>query len=282
MAVVACEQWEPPERRLVDDDLAVRLLPTGQQLVARACRWSGVRRVLERATEAQAVGLWASMLLRKRYADDRVRAALGAGIGQVVLLGAGFDTQAYRLVAPEGARAFEVDLPVNVARKRERVRAVLGEVPAQVALLPVELGQEDLVAVLVAAGFDVTRPALVVWEGVTQYLTEDEVRGTLDGLTQLAPGSELIFTYLRRDYLDGIHDYGAASVRRRFVERERIWRFGLDPDQVAPFLRGYGWGEREQMGPAEYQDRYLDPTGRTLPVSQIERFVHAVRALDTA
>ncbi|MEU4248408.1 hypothetical protein AB0F15_13470 [Amycolatopsis sp. NPDC026612] len=60
--------------------------------------------------------------------------------------------------------------------------------------------------------------------------------------------------------------------------KRRLWRFGMDPAQVAGLLAEYGWTEHEQLGPREFTDRYLEPAGRRLPVSEIERSVYAVRA----
>src|SRR3990170_1278502 len=92
VVIAACERCTPPEQRLLDDDLAARFLPAGLRLVVRACRWAPVRRLLVDATERQATGLWAGVLCRKRYLDDQVRDAFGAGIDQLVVIGAGLDT----------------------------------------------------------------------------------------------------------------------------------------------------------------------------------------------
>ena len=54
-----------------------------------------------------------------------------------------------------------------------------------------------------------------------------------------------------------------------------VWKFGIAPQHVSALLREYGWTEREQVGPAEYVARYLEPAGRRMPVSEIERFVRA-------
>lgn len=83
----------------------------------RLLRWRFVRDLATRAIEKDAPGLWGGMLARKGYADDQVADALDSGIGQVVFLGAGLDTRAFRLVAPAGAEAIELDLPANVAYK---------------------------------------------------------------------------------------------------------------------------------------------------------------------
>ena len=80
MVIAACEQTLPADQRLFDDPEAVRLLPRGQRLIVGACRWKPAYRLLVRATDSKAQGLWASMLCRKRYADDKVRDALRDGI----------------------------------------------------------------------------------------------------------------------------------------------------------------------------------------------------------
>lgn len=275
MVIAAVEQFEPAEQRIVTDPLAARFLPSGLALMVRACRWQCLRSKLIAATNAKAMGIWGGMLCRKRYADDQVTAAITAGVDQIVVLGAGMDTRGYRLAS--SARVFEVDLPANIDTKRARVRAALGAVPDHVQLVPVDFETDNLAKALTDAGFHIDGPVMVVWEAVTQYLTEDAVRHTLTWLAKAANGSRLIFTYLRRDFLDGTHLYQAEGAYRDFVQRHRVWHFGLTPDQVAPLLADYGWTEDEQVGTTEYQHRYLEPARRTMPVSEIERFVAATK-----
>ena len=273
--IIAVEQHIPAPQRLVTDDLAIRFLLAGARAIVGACRFRPLRDVLIRASEQRLPGLWAEMLCRKRHADERVAEALAAGIDQVVFLGAGLDTRACRLVAPAGARAFEVDLPANSAYKRDRLRAIYGRVPERVRLIPLDFETGDLAAALAANGFQTGRPALFVWEAVTQYLTEDGFRRTLGFLAGSAAGSRLIFTYVLKDFVDGVNRYGAERAYQDFVVKQRIWHLGLDPDGVAGLLAEYGWAEREQVGRPEYVARYLEPAGRDLPVTEIERFVYA-------
>jgi len=275
MVIAAVERYTPPPQRLIDDELAVRFLPPGLRLIVRACRWRLVLDLLVRMTDRYAPGMWGSMLCRKRYADDTVADALTCGIGQIVILGAGLDTRAYRLVAPTDALAFELDQPVNTDYKLRRLRAIYADTPERVRVIPIDFEADDLAATLTAAGFDISRPALFVWEAVTQYLTEQSVRATFTFLAKAAAGSRLIFTYVRADFLDGTNLYGAGPLRERMTGRHDIWKFGLAPEEIAGLLREYGWVEREQVGPAEYAARYLEPAGRRIPVSEIERFVRA-------
>jgi methyltransferase (TIGR00027 family) len=137
------------------------------------------------------------------------------------------------------------------------------------------LETDDLASALAARGFQVETPTLFVWEAISKYLTEVGVRTTLDFLSQAAPGSRLIFTYVCNDFLDDANRYGADRLYQANVIKQPLWRLGLAPEQVAALLQQYGWVEREQVGREEYLRRYVAPTGRDLAVSALERFVAA-------
>ena len=51
------------------------------------------------------------------------------------------------------------------------------------------------------------------------------------------------------DFIDGVNMYGAAILYKRFRQRQQVWRFGLDPEGVSPFVAEYGWRLVEQAGP---------------------------------
>jgi methyltransferase (TIGR00027 family) len=273
MIIVAADQHENPP--LIVDEVARRLLPGPARLAAAATAWRPVRKALHTATEKKMPGLWASMLCRKRFIDDKLLAALDTGVDAVVILGAGFDTRAYRLPALQDVPVHEVDLPSNIARKRAALRRA--SIPETATLVPVDFETQDLAVELAAHGYEPTRRTFFVWEAVTQYLTEAAVRRTLEVLSAAAPGSRLAFTYIRRDFLDGTATYGAQAAHDEFVVKRRLWHFGLNPDEVGAFLAEYGWHEVEQCGPAEFTGRYLRPAGRLLPVSETERSVLAER-----
>lgn len=276
IVIVAAEQQLPAAQRVVDDPLAVHMLPAGGRLLLRLARWRPALRLLVQLTEHSAEGLWGSMLCRKRYIDDQLQAALGA-VEALVVLGAGLDTRGCRLSERDALPVFEVDLPENIALKRARVRRRYGQVPATLQLVPVDFEREDLAAALAGQGYRADRPALFVWEGVSQYLSEAGVRATFGFLARAAPGSRLVFTYIRQDFLDGANLYGAATLYQQFRVRQELWRFGLDPARVADFLQPYGWREQEQLAGREFVARYLRPHGRALGASEIERSVSALK-----
>ena len=274
MVIVACEQHLPPAHRLVDDDVAGALLPRGLRLIVQACRWRPVRNLMIRATEKRAPGVWGGMACRKRYIDDKVADAVRAGLGAMVILGAGLDTRAYRLAAPSGVHTYEVDLPANIDYKEARLRALYGRVPEHVTLVRLDLATEDLGGALAAHGFPIDRPAVFVWEGVTQYLTEDGVRRTFACLATAAPGSRLVMTFVRKDFINGTSLWGGEPIYHQFVRGYRVWHYGVAPEAVGDLLAEYGWTECEQVG-SELAWKYVEPTGRDLPVSEMERVAYA-------
>jgi methyltransferase (TIGR00027 family) len=277
MVLAAMEQTEPPGRRLVDDDLAARFLPARMRWLVTATPPKLMRRLMMAAMDRDGPGLWANMTCRKRYIADKVTEALDS-VDAVVVLGAGLDTLAYRLARKSDIPIFEVDQPVNIQRKAAAVRRVLGKIPSSVRLVSLDFERDDVLTVLAEHGYRADYRTFFIWEAVTQYLTADAVDATLESLRPAASGSRLVFTYVRRDFIDGVNFYGAKQLYRRFRQRQQLWRFGLQPEEVAAFLDGHGWRLVEQLGPEDIVQRYIKPTGRDLTASQVEWSAYAEKA----
>jgi methyltransferase (TIGR00027 family) len=269
MVLTAVEQNEPPGRRLVDDDLAYLFLPAPLRWLVAATRSAPMRRLMIRGSEFTGPGLWVNMACRKHFIDDKLDEALEA-IDAVVILGAGLDTRPYRLTRRRRIPVFEVDLPVNIARKTKTVRRVLGALPLSVRLVALDFEGDDLLTAMAEHGYRTDYRTFFICEGVTQYLSEAAVRRTLEGLRAAAPGSRLVFTYVRRDFIEGTNRYNTPTLYRNVRQRRQLWRFGLEPDGVAEFIADYGWRLVEQAGPDELVQRYVEPTGRKLKASELE------------
>jgi methyltransferase (TIGR00027 family) len=274
MVLAAVEHNQPPGHRLVDDDLAYLFLPAPLRWLVAATRSAPIRRLMIRGSEFTGPGLWANLACRKRFIGDKLSETL-EDIDAVVILGAGLDTRAYLLTRKVRIPVFEVDLPINIARKVETVRRVLGGPPLSVRLVALDLERDDLLTALAEHGYHTDYRAFFICEGVTQYLTEATVRRTLEGLRAAASGSHLVFTYVRRDFIDGANRYGTRTLYRKVRQRRQLWRFGLQPEEVAAFIGEYGWRLVEQAGPDELVQRYVEPTGRKLKASQLEWSAYA-------
>jgi methyltransferase (TIGR00027 family) len=171
--------------------------------------------------------LW--LAVRVEYLDRQVRHLMARGASQVVILGAGLDTRSARL-ARAGVDFFEVDHPATQADKRERVAALTGYPDAaRYVACDFERG-DDVVDRLLAAGLSAERPTVVVWEGVTPYLSEAAVRATATRLADgLHPASTLLFDYVSKRMAAGDRlreqDHG---VRDQVGELGEPLRFGTD------------------------------------------------------
>ena len=278
VARVALEQALPRHKRLIHDDLAYRLLPAAARALVALLRTGPLRHLLPAAEDRRVPGITGGLLCRKRYIEGRLREALQGDVRSVVVLGAGFDTLAYRVPELASIRVFEVDLPQNVQAKRGSLQRLFGSVPEHVRLVPIDFDSQDPGEMLRQAGFTPAGPSFFIWEGVTQYISEAAVKATFSFLQSAGAGSRLVFTYIRQDFVDGREMYGLESLHRMTRGEGRLWKFGLEPEEVAPFLEGYGWRVLDHVGSAEYEERYLRPNGREMPVMEIERAVYAERA----
>jgi methyltransferase (TIGR00027 family) len=275
MMFPALEMHYREPQRIIEDEFAIRMLSPAIRMAVRAMAWRPLRNLIARSLDKQMPGLWGGMTARKRYADDQVAEALASGIKQFVILGAGFDTRAFRLTAPAGADTFEVDLAENTARKRAMLARLFGQVPKHIELVPVDFETDDVEDSLAAHGFRPELPTMYGIEAVTQYLTEDAINRLFTALSKAPVSSRLIFTYIRREFLEGKELYGWDKAYQQWVVRDNAWRYGLSPTAVGAFLERYGWTERDHVGSDEYRARYFEPAGRNLAAIDIERFVLA-------
>ncbi len=138
-----------------------------------------------------------SNFVRTRHIDDALERALADGARQVVVLGAGLDSRAYRFrERARGVEFFEVDFPPTQEYKKQRVRAVLGRLPADVRYVGMDFTKDDLLTQLRASGYRETDVPFFVWEGVVPYIPEAAVRATLRFVAEhSAPGSRIVFDY---------------------------------------------------------------------------------------
>ena len=114
-----------------------------------------------------------------------------------------------------------------------------------------------------------------IWEAVTQYLSEAGIQATFSFLAQAPAGSRLAFTYIRKKFIDGEDLYGSEYLYKRMVLKDKSFLFGLNPEDVDDFLHPHGWRVLEHLGYEELAERYVEPTGRKLLSTPLERMVYA-------
>jgi methyltransferase (TIGR00027 family) len=151
------------------DPLALAILGPEADAVVREAEADPTRR-----------GLRLFIAARSHVAETALASAvLDRGVRQLVILGAGLDTFAYRNPFRETLRVFEVDHPATQAWKRRRLAEASIPVPPSLTFAPVDFEREDLLARLCAHGFEPGRPSFFTWLGVVPYLTSQAVVATL-------------------------------------------------------------------------------------------------------
>jgi methyltransferase (TIGR00027 family) len=238
----ALEARRPPSRRVADDQLAVRFLTPEFRLVAGLARIPAARILIEEFIDRSWPCVRGGVVARTRLIDEKVLADLPQ-VRQVVILGAGFDSRAYRLPAIRQVAVFEVDHPATQAAKRRVVQRDGGAGAAQVRFVPVVFGTDDPAAKLAGSGLELGAATLVLWEGVTNYLDPEAVDATFRLLAAaVGTGSPVVFTYVHRGIIDGTARFEGAGTTMRAVRRAgEPFTFGLDPAQVRDYLAARGF-----------------------------------------
>jgi methyltransferase (TIGR00027 family) len=274
----AGESLLPEGVRLFEDPLAQGFLDTPHKLLFALSRWAVMRNLLLRLYDRRLPGALANAACRVRYVDDCAVDALRAGAEQVVILGAEFDSRAYRIPGMERVLVFEVDHPATQEDKRARLVGLLGEIPSHVVFVPIEFKHQDLGERLVAAAYRVDAPTCFLWEGVINYLTAEAVDATFRFISShSAPGSRVAFTYPHAGILDGSADFEGARELADWVRGlDEPFTFGFVPEELSGYLAARGLELLEDLGAAEYRERY--PAVLERPGSGVSEFARAALA----
>lgn len=253
--VRALEMQRPEAERISSDPYAVRFADPTLLWLTRLTIASGVSNL---------IGIEPMInfaLLRERYVDDIMRGEVAAHADQIVILGAGFDTRAYRLHQPDVA-IFEVDHPDTQTDKRHALASVV-PFPSNVRFVPVDFDVDDLGACLRTAGYDAKRRTLFVWQGVIPYLTQAGVDHTLAFVAQNThPQTLLVF------------DHGYVENKRQMSWMVRLYTslvrekmlFGFPRGGLAGYLAPRGFDVVANVECPELRDRYV-PASRRFPVA---------------
>jgi methyltransferase (TIGR00027 family) len=220
------------------------------------------------------VGLRAFVVARSRYAEDLLAQAVGRGVIQYVLLGAGLDTFAHR--NPHlSLRVFEVDHPATQQWKRELLRAGSLPEPPRLTYVPVDFERQSLARQLHAAGFDSTTPSFFAWLGVVPYLTLDAFRATVRFIAEQPPGSGVVFDYGQPRAALPLHERLAHdSLASRVQSAGEPFQLFFIPDQVAVELSAFR--EIEDLGAPEINARYFAARSDRLKITgSMGRFLSA-------
>ena len=271
-ALRATEVYQARDRRIFDAEFDYTMLPKTWRILLLP----GIRHLILGMLEMSGMGTPGMLFCRTRFIDDALIDWLESGKQQVVCLGAGNDSRAYRIPNIDQTQYFEVDLPVPQMLKRAHMHKVLGVIPAHIFYTPVDFNTQELGAELSKAGFRSEFPTFFIVEGVTQYITEEAVENIFRFAAQAPTGSQIAFTYIKRKIIDGsVRSKVDQRIMKRVARRGMPWVFGIDGEFLDVWLNQRGFILIDRAGAEDYREKYLDPVGRRLNIYEGERIVLA-------
>jgi methyltransferase (TIGR00027 family) len=259
----AAHQVLDAQPRILDDPVAISLL--GPTALRRINDTAEYYRTPER------LALRAHVVLRSRFTEDRLAAAVHRGIAQYVILGAGFDTFALR--QPRWAQALkilEVDHPGTQAMKRSHLAEAGLAMPENADFAIIDFEHESLLDGLLRYRVSINEPTFFSWLGVTMYLKEDAIDSVLRSVAKFASGSEIVLTFAQPP-----GDSPSIFAQRAEILDEP-WVSYFEPDALEAKLHGAGFSKVEFLSPTEAAARYFRHRPRDLPVPRRTNILSAV------
>lgn len=272
--IVAVEQYFPEDERIIKDDFAFKMHPSALRWIVSLARCSWFRGWMIKTMDKNFPGLYAGTLCRKRYIDEKLLDSSNQ-ITQIVNLGAGFDTRAMRLPGHSEKYFWEIDQQENIRSKQKKLIEILRAVPSNMELVSIDFDKEQLWPILKLHHCSTPLKAFFILEAVTQYLTEDGIKSTFNFLANVASGSKLTLTYVRKDFIDGKEKYNWEKIYKRYIQDKKIWLFGMEVGAWPDFMKKYGWQIIEDIGYDDLSKKYIEPTGRVLATTPVERIIYA-------
>jgi len=268
----------PKEKRLFEDPYSEKLLPPFFKFMLAPMRSPKRFDRMIQSREKSHRGELGWMLCRTRYIDDVLKDSITKkGTESVVNLGSGMDCRAYYIPGIENIRYFEVDHPSVIKKKKAKLKKILGKLPNHVIFVPIDFEKQSLDTELKKAGYNVSSKTLFIWEGVTQYISKEVNDSTLKYVAKAAPGSNIVFTYCQRSFIDGKEiPEGTEGVYKRLCKKNNpLWIYGLEPTDIGNYLSKYSLFLTEDIGSDEVKERYMKLVNLDLEVFKIERIALA-------
>jgi methyltransferase (TIGR00027 family) len=211
---------------------------------------------------------------RTRYIDEYLTECIDAGLEQLIILGVGYDSRAYRVKRLKGkVTVFEVDHPATQKRKIELIKKMIDPLPSNVVYVSIDFNKETLPQRMSESGYDKNKKSLFIWEGVTPLLTAEAVDETLKFVaTTSGPGSSIIFNYILKSVVDGTCQIeGANKIRIAFSRggildfhsnRGDRLMFGIEDGTIEAFLSERGFQQIKDISGDYYESQYFTGPNR--------------------
>lgn len=272
----AVESIRPARQRLFIDEYAATFLQPSVRLIlknrllARLVLWFAIERRFPGATD--------TIVSRIRFVDDCLINSIKDGVEQVVILGAGYDSRAYRFNELKGKRVFEVDHPNTQKLKKDKILNIFGELPCHVAYVPVDFEKDKLILKLVEAGYSKNLKTLFIWEGVCKYLTPNAVYELLSEVSgNCCKGSSIVFDYLFKTMIEGRMGSSLGDKILKFqAKKGEPYIFGLPKQNPEKIIMSKGFSLVHNITASKIKTMYFSGMTRAEKFHPFWGIIHAI------
>jgi methyltransferase (TIGR00027 family) len=222
-------------------------------------------------------GLRNTIAARVRYFDETIRAAARKGLEQLVILGAGYDSRAYRIAELGTVRVFEIDHPDTQEIKKEKIREIFGSLPGHVTYVAVDFETQDFGSRLRECGYSPAKKTLFVMEGLLMYLGVKAIDELLGFIAQNSPpGSAILFDCSGRAPPGGPGPDVQKEMGEHTARNGEPIRFTIPPEGIGAFLAQRNFSLVRTVGWEEYREMYFTGKNRDRVLYRPLTFNYAV------
>jgi methyltransferase, putative, TIGR00027 family len=284
-AVIRAVETEKPEiERLCYDPFAINFIGATNRFIGM---FPPLKKLALRYLEKKHPFILDCIPARTRYIDEYINERIEDDIQQLIILGAGYDSRAYRIEKlKDKVMVFEVDHPTTQKLKIGKVKNILDTLPDNVVYVPIDFNRETLSQKLFQSGYDKNKKSLFIWEGVTPLITAEAVDETLHFVAwNSGTGSSIIFNYILKSVVDGTCQVEEAREIRRAFSRGGIadfrsnrgdrLLFGIEEGTIETFLSERGFHQIKDISGDYYEAEYFKGPSRNRKGCCLCRVVHA-------
>jgi len=253
-----------PEPKILRDDYAVALSGFGSDEAV----YSYINKMIDafatlsdiKTGTALMARIEGAVCMRSRVVEEKLVAARQRGIKQLVILGAGLDSTAYRCKSlTDGIQVFEVDHPATQQWKKEQLELADIPVPDNVNFVGFDFEQQTLAEALQTGGVSQAEMTFFAWLGVTMYLTDEAICASLAVMGAYPKGSQVVLDFISPSYVkagkvkkDSVQNL--AEVVAQMGEPMKSKYFVPDLDER---LKTAGFSDVDFLTPEWLVDNYL-------------------------
>jgi methyltransferase (TIGR00027 family) len=270
------ESRKPEDERVCYDQYAIRFI--SQEVLDFADHNPEKYKAFVARNERLVPGATNSIVARVRFFDDMIKSAINNDLEQIVIIGAGYDTRAYRIEGLSKIGVFEVDHPATQSIKIEKIKEIFNSLPDHVTYIPVDLEVDKFGQRLLESEYNTSLKTLFIMEGILMYLSPEIVDELLSFIVHNSgKGSSIIFDYIPLSVVDGTCELEAGqNWRKGVMDVGEPFKFGINDGETESFLTQRGFTKIRNVTSKDYKKAYFYGKNEDREVNSLLSFAYAV------